>query len=55
MVFSDYTPIMVCTQHMTFSPCRHHQLDSQCHYTSDGKVVEMVRRYQSSYKEENDD
>lgn len=55
MVFEDYTPTMVCTSHMSFVPCRHTKLDSQCHYTSEGKVVEMVRRYQSSNEEENND
>lgn len=41
-----YVPVMVCTAHMSFVPCRHTKFDSPCQTTSEGAKVESVRKYQ---------
>lgn len=53
-MFDDigYVPIMVCTVHKAFVPCRHGSENSPCQTTSEGAKVELVRKYQ---QEENND
>lgn len=49
--FDDYGPMMVCTAHMSYVPCRHSKFDSPCQMTSEGAKVELVRKYQAKENE----